>query len=91
MKKKIIVKAMLLMGLCCLAPQVVNANTNCLQVPNVSDEPTVTDSVTKTTTTHKTDGTIEIVTITITIYSDGTIVETKTTHVTHAPNTGLSH
>lgn len=90
MKKKIVLKILLLMGLCFLAPQVVNANTSCLQVLDASNGPTKTESHSKTIIIHKADGTILVETITITIYSDGSSVETKTTHIVYPTNTGLS-
>lgn len=91
MKKKIILNALLFMGLCFAAPQVVNANTTCLQVQNTDNGRQVTDTITKEIKTTDKDGRTTITTIVIKIYDDGTVEQTTTTHTYVTPNTGLSH
>lgn len=90
MKKKIL-RVALFMGLCLVAPQVVNAKTTCLQVQNTDEGRQVTDTITKEIKTTDKDGRTTITTIVIKIYDDGTVEQTTTTHTYVTPNPGLSH
>ncbi len=87
MKKKIL-RVALFMGLCLVAPQVVNANTTCLQVQNTDEGRQVTDTITKEIKTTDKDGRTTITTIVIKIYDDGTVEQTTTTHTYVTPNPG---
>lgn len=89
--KNNILNVLLFIGLCLAAPQVVNANTTCLQVQNADDGPQVTDTITKEIKTTDANGKTTITTIVIKIYDNGTVEQTTTTHTYVTPNTGLSH
>ncbi len=89
--KKSFLNVLLFMGLCFVAPQVVNANTTCLAPQKAGDGPQVTDTITKEIKTTDKDGKTTITIIVIKIYDDGTIVESKTTHTYVVPNMGVSN
>lgn len=89
--KKNILNVLLFIGLCLAAPQVVNANTTCLQVQNNNEGKTVVRTYTKETKTTSADGTVTIERIEIVIYSDGSTTQTKTTDVIYPSYSGMVH